>query len=382
MKELISARPELLISVVGVGGCGCNTLNMLCQNELPETVRLIAVNTDLAVLNHSQVESKILIGEHLTKGYGAGADPAVGLKAAQESEEALRAAIDGSDVVIITAGFGKGTGTGASPFVAELAKEMGIASLAVVTLPFESESLMRMNFALSGIEQIKTPVQAYITLSNDLLLKGLSETIGLFSAFKHSNDVLNNLLTALVQMLTIRGEMNVDMNDFAKILSFEGESVLGVGKAQTQDQAFDALEQALNNPLVSNADIAYAEGVIVQICCKQEPSLAIYDGLLSEVKRKLKKETALIISGVMLMDSLSCELEILVIGCGITAPESPEIDVTTDKSNASRGESLSQDYINEELAFLSSEEGYSSEESYTDIPTLVRKQLSLKTNEK
>jgi len=118
MKELLKSRPGLLITVIGVGGCGCNTINMLHENNLSSTVNLIAVNTDLAVLNHSSVESKILIGQDLTNGYGAGADPAVGLKAAQESEETLKAAIEGSDIVIITAGFGGGTGTGASPLIA------------------------------------------------------------------------------------------------------------------------------------------------------------------------------------------------------------------------------------------------------------------------
>lgn len=368
MKELLNARPQLLITVIGVGGCGCNTINLLHENGHSESVNLIAVNTDLAVLNHTNVDSKILIGETLTNGYGAGADPAVGLKAAQESEEALKSAIEDSDIVIITAGFGGGTGTGASPLIARLAKELGINCLAVVTLPFESESKMRMDYALQGIVEIKDPVQAYITLSNDLLLKGLGESVGLFSAFKQSNDVLKNLLTSLVQMLTQTGHMNVDINDFARILSFEGESVLGVGKAETEELAFDALEQALNNPLVSLAEIDSAKGVIIQVCCREEIKLATYDGLMNQVRNKLTSDSALIVAGVTLDPNLECDVEILLIASGIDSK------ATVKPFNQQK---VKSDYIDDDLSFVNDEEEVFkdavNEEDITDIPAIVRK---------
>jgi cell division protein FtsZ len=368
MKELLKSRPGLLITVVGVGGCGCNTINMLHENNLSSTVNLIAVNTDLAVLNHSPVESKILIGQDLTNGYGAGADPAVGLKAAQESEETLKAAIEGSDIVIITAGFGGGTGTGASPLIAKLARELSINCLAVVTLPFESESKMRMGYALEGIELIKDPAQAYITLSNDLLLKGLGENVGLFSAFKQSNDVLNNLLTALVQMLTQTGHMNVDINDFARILSFEGESVLGVGKAETEEDAFEALEQALNNPLVSVENIDTAQGIIIHICCKKDDiKLSTYDGLVNNVRKKLKHDSALIVAGVSLDPELTTELTILVIASGIsTKPLVINAGLT----------GINESYVGDDLSFITKPEHLeelTNTPSFTDIPAIVRK---------
>jgi cell division protein FtsZ len=368
MKELLKSRPGLLITVVGVGGCGCNTINMLHENNLSSTVNLIAVNTDLAVLNHSPVESKILIGQDLTNGYGAGADPAIGLKAAEESEETLKAAIEGSDIVIITAGFGGGTGTGASPLIAKLARELSISCLAVVTLPFESESKMRMGYALEGIELIKEPAQAYITLSNDLLLKGLGENVGLFSAFKQSNDVLNNLLTALVQMLTQTGHMNVDINDFARILSFEGESVLGVGKAETEEDAFEALEQALNNPLVSVENIDTAQGIIIHICCKKDDiKLSTYDGLVNNVRKKLKHDSALIVAGVSLDPELTTELTILVIASGISTKVLPY--------NTGASE-LHESYVGDDLSFITEPEHLAeltNVQSYTDIPSIVRK---------
>lgn len=367
MQELLNGQPDLLITLVGIGGCGCNTVNMLNEAELSDNVRLIAINTDLAVLNHSTVETKVLIGQNLTNGYGAGADPAIGLRAAQESKDAIRSAIDGSDIVVITAGFGGGTGTGASPFVAEIARELGINCIAVVTLPFESESQMRMDYALSGIEDLRNSVQAHITLSNDLLLKGLGESVGLFSAFKHSNDVLKNLLSALVQMLTQSGYINVDMNDFGRILNYGGESVLGVGKAETEDEALGALEQALKNPLVDNVDISTAQGVIIQVCCRSEPKISTYDGLLNTIKQQLRSPKALIIAGVMLDPSLECEMEILLIATGIESPhKSSKLAVNPTSDGTENNDNSTVDYLDEELTFIK------QDEDYTDIPAVVR----------
>ncbi len=377
MKELLNGNPELLITVVGIGGCGCNTVNMLSENNLSKQVNLIAVNTDLAALNSINVENKILIGENLTNGYGAGADPKVGYQAAQESEALLRSAITESDIVIITAGFGGGTGTGASPLVAQIARDLNINCLAIVTLPFESEGQMRLDYALQGIEDIKDPIHAYITLSNDLLLKGLGESVGLFSAFNQSNEVLKNLLVALVQMLNDTGYVNVDKNDFSTILSYEGESILGVGKADSEEQAFEALDQALNNPLVSIANIDTAKGIIFQLFCKSEPKLSTYNGLIDHIRTKITNRSVLIVPGVTLDTNLSSEIEILIIGSGITSTESTvekvveelvcDGAVLTDET-----EGLEPEYIDEDLSFITQGEGY------TDIPAITRKLMAIK----
>jgi len=374
MEELLKTRPEILITVVGIGGCGCNTVNMLHENNLSNSVNLLAVNTDLATLNYIDVENKILIGENLTNGYGAGADPAVGLKAAQESEEAIENALKDSDVVVITAGFGGGTGTGASPLVAKVARELGISCIAIVTLPFESEGKMRMDYALQGLGDIKEPAQAFITLSNDLLLKGLGDSIGLFSAFKQSNDVLKNLVSALVQMFTQTGFINVDKNDFSRILSYEGESILGVGKAESEDQYLEALDQALNNPLVSIAKIDTAKGIIIQIVCREEIQLSTYDGIPKQIRSKLANESALIVVGVTLDPNLDSALEILLIASGISSEANQE-----DKKE--KAEKIS--YLDDDLSFIrnetesikSNEDEPSTDGDYTDIPAITRKLL-------
>lgn len=366
MKELIHSNPEILITVVGIGGCGCNTINMLYENGLSQQVNLIAVNTDLAALNTLQVENKILIGENLTKGYGAGSNPEVGLQAAEESKELLTNAIENSDIVIITAGFGGGTGTGASPFVARIARELNINCLAIVTLPFESEGQVRMDFALDGVSQIKAPIHAYMMLSNDLLLKGLGQSVGLFSAFNQSNDVLKNLLVSLVQMLTETGYVNVDKNDFSSILSYEGESILGVGKAETEELAFDALDQALKNPLVSIANIDSAKGIIFQLFCRSEPKLSTYNGLIAHLREQITNKSVLIVPGVTLDPNLSSEIEILIVASGIDS-SSLQQDIL-ETSNIIDKDCLTDSVLYEELI-----DNNDSEQSYTDIPAITRK---------
>ena len=369
MKELIHATPDLLITVVGIGGCGCNTVNMLYENNLSNSVNLIAINTDLAALNSLQVENKILIGEDLTQGYGAGSNPDIGLQAAQESEELLMNAITGSDIVIITAGFGGGTGTGASPLVARIARELNINCLAIVTLPFESEGERRNEIALQGIDDIKEPVHAYITLSNDLLLKGLGQSVGLFTAFNQSNEVLKNLLVSLVQMLTETGYVNVDKNDFSSILSYEGESILGVGKAETEELAYDALDQALNNPLVSIAKIDTAKGIIFQLFCKSEPKLSTYNGLIDHIREKITNKSVLIVPGVTLDPNLTSEIEILIIASGIDAN-----NVALKENEVEAQDNTDEGYIDEGLTFVDPKEGV-----YTDIPAITRRLMANKT---
>jgi cell division protein FtsZ len=371
MKELIHSNPELLITVVGIGGCGCNTINMLYENGLSEQVNLIAVNTDLAALNTLQVENRILIGENLTNGYGAGSNPEVGLKAAEESEELLSNGIKNSDIVIITAGFGGGTGTGASPLVARIARELNINCLAIVTLPFESEGKLRMDFALQGIKDIKDPIHAFITLSNDLLLKGLGKKVGLFSAFNQSNEVLKNLLVSLVQMLTETGYVNVDKNDFSSILSYEGESILGVGKAETEELAFDALEQALNNPLVSIANIDSAKGIIFQLFCKSEPKLSTYNGLIDHIREKITNKSVLIVPGVTLDPSLSSEIEILIVATGICSLSAEANSI--EMSKLSENDSLDDDLVYDDSVCNESFSNEDKLQSYTDIPAITRK---------
>ncbi len=321
MFEIItSEKRQLRISVMGIGGCGCNTVSMLHNVLDNENVNLVAINTDNAVLNHCEMENKILIGESLTKGYGAGADPAVGLEAAKESESQIREQLEESDIVIITTGLGGGTGTGASPYVAGLAKEQGKPCISVATLPFGSEGAMRMGFAEDGLRQLRGESNALVTLPNDSLIASLGESVGLFDAFRHSNEVLNNVLKSLVDMLTSTGMINVDLNDFCKIMSHSGDAILGVGRCDTEGEAHSAVVHAIGNPLVKNMDLANARGVIVQLNCREEISLGSYNSLTSFVREQLSA-TALMICGVSLAPEQECGIEILVMATGLSESE-------------------------------------------------------------
>jgi len=260
--------------------------------------------------------------------------------------------------------------------VAKVARELGISCIAIVTLPFESEGKMRMDYALQGLGDIKEPAQAFITLSNDLLLKGLGDSVGLFSAFKQSNDVLKNLVSALVQMFTQTGFINVDKNDFSRILAYEGESILGVGKAESEEQYLEALEQALNNPLVSIAQIDTAKGIIIQIVCREEIQLATYDGIPKKIRSKLANESTLIVVGVTLDPTLESALEILLIASGIDSKSNKVID-KKDVNNLS--------YLDDDLTFICTDNKSTKinedkdqapvAENYTDIPAITRKLL-------
>jgi len=235
---------------------------------------------------------------------------------------------------------------------------------------------MRLDYALQGIEDIKDPIHAYITLSNDLLLKGLGESIGLFSAFNQSNEVLKNLLIALVQMLNETGYVNVDKNDFSTILSYEGESILGVGKANSEEEAFDALDQALNNPLVSISNIDTAKGIIFQLFCKSEPKLSTYNGLIDHIRTKVTNRSVLIVPGVTLDPNLSSEIEILIIGSGITSGSSTshQQEIIIDDippMPIQNEEPKESEYIDDELSFIN------QGESMTDIPAITRKLMGL-----
>ncbi|MCJ8320966.1 MAG: cell division protein FtsZ [Colwellia sp.] len=322
-NEIVELMPSVklpLISVIGIGGCGGNTIDYLFSKSQVESemARYLGINTDSSSLSHIKSHGKLLIGEALTSGFGAGADPEIGLKAAKESEEQIRAFLEKSSVVIIVCGLGGGTGTGASPFISQLAKEMDIPVIAVATLPFRSEGKLRCHYAKEGVIELKKSTDACILLENDLLISALNKEVGLFSAFEHSNRVLYNLVLALIELLSGSGIVNVDLKDFSKVLGFQGDSVLGVGKAESEDSIIDALENAINNPLVSQVDISDAAGVIIHLCCKNEPSLKTYEAILHHIENKLTHKLPLIISGVTQTQNIDCELEILILATGIS----------------------------------------------------------------
>ncbi|WP_024603267.1 cell division protein FtsZ, partial [Pseudoalteromonas sp. TB25] len=221
----------------------------------------------------------------------------------------------GCDIILCATGLGGGTGTGASPYIAELASEQGKPIIFVATLPFSSEGEFRGNIAQTGLNELKEHANAVITLPNDQLIEVLGNDIGLFDAFKHSNQILHSLIKSLIDMLCFQGLINVDLNDFAKIMDCQGDAVLGVGKCDEESELTTALDGALNNPLVNQVDMSSSTGVIIQVNCKDEISLGSYN-LITDTVRQQVSPIALVICGVSKIESLATNYELLVIATG------------------------------------------------------------------
>jgi cell division protein FtsZ len=349
--ELVESD-KFLVSVVGIGGCGCNAVDMLNRLGMGDHAQLVAVNTDTAALNHCDIDQKILIGENLTNGYGAGANPEIGLEAARESRTHLLQALQAANFVILVTGLGGGTGTGATPFIAELAHEMGKPCICVATLPFESEGKMRMDYAFEGLDKLRSGDNALITLPNERLITALGESVGLFSAFKHSNEMLQSIIRSLVTLLTDTGVINVDFNDFSNVMNHTGDALLGVGRSATEEDALDAMEMAINNPMAQCGKLSTAKGIILQINCREEPSMATYNALTKRVQDDSDIK-ALILVGVAQIPDMDSALEVLLIATGVSA------------------------FVPEKASNIPTKQEYIGTDPVLDIPTFLRNQRAL-----
>lgn len=259
------------IKVIGVGGGGNNAVNRMIEADV-KGVDFIAVNTELQILGKSQAETKIQIGEKLTRGLGAGAKPEIGEQAAEESKEEVSKALEGADMVFVTAGMGGGTGTGAAPVVAACARELGALTVAVVTKPFSFEGKVRANHALEGIEKLKTNVDAILIVPNDKLLTIADKKTTIKDAFKMADDVLRQGIQGISDLITVPGIINLDFADIRTIMSDQGEALMGIGQGSGDTRASDAATQAINSPLLER-NIEGAKGIIINITGNEDLGL-------------------------------------------------------------------------------------------------------------
>ncbi|KPN71945.1 cell division protein FtsZ [Neisseria sp. 83E34] len=258
-----SAASPAVIKVIGIGGGGCNAINNMINNTIAG-VEFISANTDAQALGKNQAPKRIQLGTNLTRGLGAGANPEVGRAAAQEDREAIADAIRGANMLFITTGMGGGTGTGAAPVVAEIAKELGILTVAVVTRPFEHEG-KRINIAHQGIEQLKGQVDSLIVIPNDKLMTALGEDVTVREAFQAADNVLHAAVAGISEVVTRPGFINLDFADVKNVMSITGMAMMGSGSAQGVDRARLATEQAIASPLLDNVSLDGARGVLVNI---------------------------------------------------------------------------------------------------------------------
>ncbi|HGK3821473.1 TPA: cell division protein FtsZ [Klebsiella pneumoniae] len=381
MFEPMELTNDAVIKVIGVGGGGDNAVEHMVRERI-EGVEFFAVNTDAQALRKTAVGQTIQIGSGITKGLGAGANPEVGRNAADEDREALRAALDGADMVFIAAGMGGGTGTGAAPVVAEVAKDLGILTVAVVTKPFNFEGKKRMAFAEQGITELSKHVDSLITIPNDKLLKVLGRGISLLDAFGAANDVLKGAVQGIAELITRPGLMNVDFADVRTVMSEMGYAMMGSGVASGEDRAEEAAEMAISSPLLEDIDLSGARGVLVNITAGFDLRLDEFETVGNTI-RAFASDNATVVIGTSLDPDMNDELRVTVVATGIGMDKRPEITLVTNKQVQ---QPVMDRYQQHGMSPLTQEQKPAAkvvndntpqtakEPDYLDIPAFLRKQ--------
>jgi cell division protein FtsZ len=301
------------IRVVGVGGAGCNTINRIRELGI-EGAELIAVNTDAQDLLATKADKKILIGKKLTRGLGAGSNPKIGEQAAREQEDEIKKALEGTDLLFLTAGLGGGTGSGAAPVIAELAKKMDILTIAVVTLPFKLEGAHRWQNAMEALAKIEGNVDALIVIPNDKLLE-IAPNLPINLAFKLADEILANAIKNLTEVINKTGLVNIDFADIRTIIKDSGYSLIGFGEADGNDRAKRAVEQALNNPLI-DADPKGAERALLHIIGGKDFTLQEAEEVLKYLHENLA-EDAKLIWGAHIDNNLDSKIKVMIVLAGV-----------------------------------------------------------------
>jgi len=304
-----------VIKVVGVGGGGGNAINHMLGASI-EGVDFICANTDAQALKNSEVRTVLQLGSNITKGLGAGANPEIGRDAAMEDRDRIHEALQGSDMVFITAGMGGGTGTGAAPVVAEVARDLGILTVAVVTKPFPFEGSKRMHIANQGIEALGEYVDSLITIPNEKLLAVLGKEMSLLNAFKAANDVLLGAVQGIAELITRPGLINVDFADVRTVMSEMGVAMMGSGSARGDTRARDAAEEAIRSPLLEDIDLSGAKGILVNITAGLDLSIGEFDEVGSTVK-EFARDDATVVVGTVIDPDMSDELRVTVVATGL-----------------------------------------------------------------
>ncbi|EGZ2968224.1 cell division protein FtsZ [Escherichia coli] len=381
MFEPMELTNDAVIKVIGVGGGGGNAVEHMVRERI-EGVEFFAVNTDAQALRKTAVGQTIQIGSGITKGLGAGANPEVGRNAADEDRDALRAALEGADMVFIAAGMGGGTGTGAAPVVAEVAKDLGILTVAVVTKPFNFEGKKRMAFAEQGITELSKHVDSLITIPNDKLLKVLGRGISLLDAFGAANDVLKGAVQGIAELITRPGLMNVDFADVRTVMSEMGYAMMGSGVASGEDRAEEAAEMAISSPLLEDIDLSGARGVLVNITAGFDLRLDEFETVGNTI-RAFASDNATVVIGTSLDPDMNDELRVTVVATGIGMDKRPEITLVTNKQVQ---QPVMDRYQQHGMAPLPQEQKpvakvvndnapqTAKEPDYLDIPAFLRKQ--------
>jgi cell division protein FtsZ len=318
MFELMDVdTQDAVIKVIGVGGCGGNAVDHMITSGL-SGVEFIAINTDAQALKRNQAKLQLQLGNGVTKGLGAGANPDVGREAALEDRERIAEMIDGADMLFITAGMGGGTGTGAAPVVAEVAKELGILTVAVVTKPFMFEG-KRVRAANQGIEALSRHVDSLIIIPNEKLMQVLGDDVSMLDAFKAANNVLHGAVGGIAEVINCPGLVNVDFADVRTVMSEMGMAMMGSAQASGEDRARIAAEQAVASPLLEDVNLAGARGVLVNITASSSVKMKEIHEVMNTIKG-FTAEEATVIVGQVLDDTMEGNLRVTMVATGLGNP--------------------------------------------------------------
>ncbi len=319
MFELMDAYSQsAVIKVLGVGGAGCNAVDHMLLAGI-EGVDFVCLNTDSQVLKKSKVKTTLQIGTNITKGLGAGADPEVGRQAAMEDRDRIIELIEGCDMLFITAGMGGGTGTGAAPVVAQVAKELGILTVAVVTKPFTMEGNKRMGIAEQGIAELGKFVDSLITIPNQKLLSVLGPKTRLLDAFTSANGVLQGAVQGIAELITRPGLINVDFADVRTVMSETGMAMMGTGHATGEERARLAAEMAVSSPLLEDINLAGAQGILVNVTAGMDLSIGEFEEVGNTVKQ-FASDDATVVVGTVIEPDMKDELRVTVVATGLGKP--------------------------------------------------------------
>ena len=392
MFELVENTNSAVIRVIGVGGGGGNAVAHMVASEI-EGVEFVCVNTDSQALKSNAARTVLQLGTNVTKGLGAGANPEIGRQAALEDRERLVDLLDGSDMVFITAGMGGGTGTGASPVIAQIAREMGILTVAVVTKPFPFELKRRMTIAQEGIDELSEHVDSLITIPNEKLLSVLGDRVTLREAFAAANDVLLGAVQGIAELITRPGMINVDFADVRTVMSEKGRAMMGSGRGSGEDGARAAAEIAMRCPLLEDVNLSGARGILVNITASSDLGMQEFHSV-GESIGEFAAENALVVIGTALDESVGDEIRVTVVATGLGNSEqsaarktvrlfNPESQAAPAPENAATGGAPGSDYRRYEVPTIIRKQPdrqeplqmFEEDSDYQKIPVFLRKQL-------
>jgi cell division protein FtsZ len=371
------------IKVFGVGGGGGNAVKHMIDQKI-EGADFISINTDKQALDNNPSPQKLILGENITNGMGAGADPEIGRLAALEDKERLKELIKGADMVFIASGMGGGTGTGASPIVAQVAKELGALTVAIVTKPFSLEGKRKMSLAQEGINQMVEEVDSLITIPNQKLLEVLGKGCTMVDGFKAANDVLAGAVRGISDIIIKPGMINVDFADVKTVMSEKGTAMMGTGSASGPNRAMEAAEQAMGSKLLEDIDLKDAKGILLNITAGENLTIEEFE-IVGNCVQEYASEEAIIVPGTVIDEASGDTLTVTVVATGLASKKEKQ-NATTNKINfletkrelplSSASKQIIENPPNiEMLKQLKGNQSQESEEELLDIPSFMRSQI-------